>query len=243
MSRLLAKSVFGLGLGVWLLWGGTLLLSPQDPQDSSSSLVSESTSKPSLSSPSIKFALKFPGSNPESYSIEIGSDGRAVYDSLARSDADSDSSTPFHWDFSIANSNRDRIFDLARDAKFFTGNLDSGRKLAFTGRKTLQFNNGPTPSSATYNYSDNKSIQELTSYFEGIALTLELVRRLDYDLRFQKLALDTELKSMEAQLADRQLSELQAAGPVLQRIAADPGVMKTVRAKAQLLAERGKAAN
>jgi hypothetical protein len=94
---------------------------------------------PASSSPSVKFELRFPGSNPESYSIELRSDGSAAYDSLARMAHDSDGPTAFHWDFSISNSSRERIFMLAREAKYFAGSLDSGRRLAFTGQKTLTY--------------------------------------------------------------------------------------------------------
>ena len=187
--------------------------------------------------------MKFPGSNPESYTIAIGSDGRAAYDSLARMSGDSDDPTAFHWEFVVPSSSRERVFALAHEAGNFSGKLESGRKLAFTGQKILAFSDGKTTSSGTYNYSDNKSIQELTSYFESISGALEFVRRLDYDLRFQKLALDTELKSMEEEVAGHQIEELQAARPMLLKIANDPAVMKSVRARAQRLADRSSSAN
>jgi hypothetical protein len=193
---------------------------------------------PASSASSVKFELKFPGSNPESYVIEIQSDGRAAYDSMARMEHDSDGPTAFHWDFSISSPGRGRIFMLAREAKYFAGKLDSERKLAFTGQKTLTYADSKAASSGTYNYSDIKPIQELTSYFESVSLTLEFIRRMDDDLRFQKLALDTELKNLEEQVVGHEVEEMQAAAPILQKIAADPSVMKTARARAQRLLDR-----
>ena len=50
---------------------------------------------------------------------------------------------------------------------------------------------------ATYNYSTMAVVQELTGVFQNMATTLEFARRLQYDHRYQKLALDEELKRME----------------------------------------------
>jgi len=186
---------------------------------------------------SIRFSLNFPGSSPESYVIEIESGGRATYDSMARLTPEADAATAFHWDFAVATSTCDRLFLLAKEAGYFTGQIESGRKLAFTGEKTLSFRDKDRTTSAKYNYSDDKRVQQLTLYFQSVALTLEFVRRLDYDLRFQKLALDAELKTMEQMLTDQQLEEVQAAQPLLRKIAADSTVIKTVRARAQRLAD------
>jgi hypothetical protein len=246
VSHLSNKLVAGRHITFWFivaaLLPGAATLSAQSAPGSSSTDASD-PAPATLSDPSIKFAMKFPGSNPESYTIAIGSDGRAAYDSLARMSGDSDDPTAFHWDFEVSSSGRDRVFALAHEAGNFSGKLESGRKLAFTGQKTLAFSDGKTTSAGTYNYSDIKSIQELTSYCQSVSATLEFVRRLDYDLRFQKLALDTELKSMEEEVAGHQVEELQAARPMLLKIAADPAVMKSVRARAQRLADRGNPAN
>ena len=210
-------------------------------QDSAAAPVPASDSVPR--GPSIRFTLKFPGSNPESYSIEVWASGRAAYDSMARLTDDMEASTAFHCDFQVASPNRERIFELARRAKYFSGSLDSGRKIAFTGQKTLQYADQKVGSLNSYNYSESKPIQELTSYFQSVSITMEFISRLDYDLRFQKLALDAELKSMEEQRSGHQLEELQAAAPVLQKIVADPAVIRVVRSRAQRLLEQGQSAN
>lgn len=210
-------------------------------QDSTSATVPAPDTMPP--GPSIRFTLKFPGSNPESYAIEVWASGRATYDSMARLTDDMEASTAFHWDFHVASPSRERIFDLARQAKYFSGNLDSGRKIAFTGQKTLQYSDQKAGSLSSYNYSESKPIQELTAYFQSVSVTMEFISRLDYDLRFQKLALDAELKSMEEQRSGHQLEELQAATAVLRKIAADPAVIKVVRSRAQRLLEQGQSTN
>ena len=81
-------------------------------------------------------------------------------------------------------------------------------------------------------------MQELTNLFQNMSTTLEFGRRLDYDHRYQKLALDEELKRMEDMAKGNSLEEIQAVEPILRRIAADPSVINVVRARAQRLAEQ-----
>jgi hypothetical protein len=92
---------------------------------------------------------------------------------------------------------------------------------------------------ARYNYSSIAAVQQLTALLQNIAGTLEYGSRLSYYHRFQKLALDDELKHMEAQAKNSELSELQAVAPVLQEIVEDPSVLNGVRARAKQLIEMG----
>ena len=69
-------------------------------------------------------------------------------------------------------------------------------------------------------------------------MTLEYGRRLQYFHRYQKLALDEELKRMEEMANENSLQELPAVVPILQRIATDTSVINPVRARAQRMIER-----
>ncbi|MGB9282472.1 MAG: hypothetical protein WCB59_00550, partial [Candidatus Sulfotelmatobacter sp.] len=69
--------------------------------------------------------------------------------------------------------------------------------------------------------------------------TLDYGRRLTYYHRYQKLALDDELKRMETQAKDNELSEIQGVAPVLQGIVEDSSVINVVRARAKALIQMG----
>jgi len=189
----------------------------------------------------IAFSLNFPGSDPERYSISVQSDGHAKYESLGKISSDSDDSEAYQADFSISSATRARIFDLAAQAHYFSGKIDSGnRKLAFTGAKKLTYTDGQRISTADYNFSSLAAVQQLTSLFQAIGATLEFGRRLAYFHRYQKLALDDELKRMEAEARAGDLSELDASRPVLQEIYDDSSVINVVRARALRIMEMGK---
>jgi hypothetical protein len=187
------------------------------------------------------FSLSFPGSDPESYSISVQSDGHAKYESSGKISSDSDDSENYSTNFTISGTTRARIFDLAAQAHYFSGKIDSGNhKLAFTGAKKLIYSDGQRTSNAEYNFSSLQPVQQLTALFQAIGATLEFGRRLIYFHRYQKLALDDELKRMEAEARAGDLSELDAAKPVLQEIYDDSSVINVVRARSLRIMEMGK---
>jgi hypothetical protein len=147
---------------------------------------------------------------------------------------------PYGAEFDVSGGNRERIFEWAKQARYFAGKMDSGnRKLAFTGAKMLSYQDGQRSNTARYNYSTLEPVRELTTLFQNMAETLEYGRRLAYYHRYQKLALDDELKRMEAQAKNDELSEIQGVRPVLQQIVEDTSVINVVRARAKELIQMG----
>lgn len=189
----------------------------------------------------VSFSLDFPASDPEHYSISVTSDGHTTYECSARISPDSDDRQTYRTEFDITAATRTRIFALAAQAHYFSKKVDSGNsKLAFTGLKKLVYQDGPNSHGAEYNYSTVPAVQQLTAIFQSTASTLDYGRRLAYYHRYQKLALDEELKRMEAQARNNELIELQAIQPVLQQLYDDTSVMNVVRARAQRLIDMGR---
>lgn len=188
----------------------------------------------------ITFSQDFPSSQPEKYSISVQSDGHAHYECSARISDDSDDRETYEAEFNMSDAARTRIFELAAQAHYFSERIDSGnRKLAFTGAKRLAYRDDQRNFAADYNFSPLAAVQQLTVLFQNVAATLEFGRRLTRFHRYQKLALDEELKRMEEQARHGDLAELQAVKPVLQEIFDDPSVINVVRARAQQIMEMG----
>ena len=182
---------------------------------------------------SISFSLDFPNSSPEHYEILVQNDGKTRYVSSGRISQDSDVRDDYETDVTLSDATRTRIFELAAQAHYFSGRVDSGnKKLAFTGAKRLVYKDGERNSSAEYNYSTQPAVQQLTNLFQSVSATLEFGRRLTYYHRYQKLALDDETKRMEDQARSGELAELKAVAPILQKIYDDNSVMKVARARA-----------
>jgi len=186
----------------------------------------------------VTFTLDFPGSEPSHYVISVSSDGHSGYDSDGKLSPDSEGD-PFHLDFSMSSETSRRIFDLAEQAHYFQGEIDSRKKgLASTGVKTLTYKDSGRSTRATYNYSPVVAVQQVTQLFQSLSTTLEFGRRLEYFHRYQKLALDEELKRMDDAANRSDLEEMAAVVPILQRIVSDTSVINPVRARAQRMIER-----
>ena len=211
--------------------------------------------------PTVTFTLDFPSSVPDHYVITVDSAGHATYVSgqpggkkAASTSTDSTDfeggevapsipDEPFEMSFVMSEANRAQIFRLAERAGYFAGDLDYKKgRIANTGTKTLAYRDGERHTQASFNYTTKGPAQELTALFQNISTTLEFARRLQYFHRYQKLALDEELKRMEEMDKQHSLAELQAVAPILKQIIADGSVMNVSRGRAgRLLAETGAA--
>jgi hypothetical protein len=189
----------------------------------------------------VTFTLDFPESSPEHYSIRMPLAGPAHYESNGRLSADSDVTDKFDYDFPVSAELRSKIFALAAKAGYFQKDLEAHHKnIAFTGTKTLRYADATHTGEGTYNYSTNQAVQELTSLFQNLSATLEFGHRLDYYRRYQKLALEEELKRMQEMAHDNTLIEVPAIQPILEQIVADQAVINVTRARAQRLMTGGR---
>jgi hypothetical protein len=186
----------------------------------------------------VTFTIDFPDSQPEHYSIRVPSVGLSHYESSGRLSPDSDEKDSFDLDFALTPERRHKILDLAAKAGYFQKDLDSHHKgLAFTGKKTLTYKDVQRSGACTYNYSSNPAMQELTALMQNLSTTLEFGHRLQHDHRYQKLALEEELKGMENLAHNNELSDVSAIQSILDEIVADQAVMNVTRARAQRLLE------
>ena len=173
------------------------------------------------------------------YSITVDDAGNAHFEGVGNP-IDSGDGDEFAQDFTMSAENRQKIFDLAKKADYFRGNIEAKQKnIAKTGQKTLKYHSrgqgAAVNGSATYNYSPNPDIQELTRIFQATATTLDFGRKLAFQSRFDKLGIDATLHSLQELQASHFIEELQAIEPILQRIASDPNMMHINRVTAKQL--------
>lgn len=191
-------------------------------------------------SPTVSFTLDFPNANPSHYEITVGRDGHGTYSSNGQLNKDSAPADPSPLEFTISDRVREEIFQLAQRAHYFSGKVDSGHKnIANTGVKTLTYKDGQHDGQATYNYSPSAPIEQITAIFQGLSETLEFGRRLSFFHKYQKTALDEDLRRMEELQKDNSLGDVQAIASVLKEIADDQSVMNVARARALRLMASG----
>jgi hypothetical protein len=138
-------------------------------------------------------------------------------------------------DFTASEGTKLRVFELARSVNYFQGEFEYKGNIAKTGTKTLTYRKGKNESQLVINYSSNSQLMQLISMFQNISNTMELGRKLAFQIRFDKLGVDATLKRMEDLDKQGLLLELQAIEPVLKQIATDRSFMNIARQRAQRL--------
>ena len=202
---------------------------------------------------SVVFNFVWNQGNPAKYTVTVRKNGEAEYVSEDRLTTPQERNVPvesngerlaqaqdaaaedaFHKKFQASEALRQKVFELAERTNYFSGQFDfTKHPIAQTGSKTLSYADSSHHSSATYNYSEDPSIQELTAIFQGISQTIESGRKIEFDRRFDKLSLDQDLKGLEDLSNEGRLQEVQAIAPLLQRIAVDRTVMHIAQQRAE----------
>ena len=160
---------------------------------------------------------------------------------VAESGKNRDDVDDFQTDFTVSPGCRDKLFRYAKEANYFDGDFTFKRHVvASTGKKTLSYSDPARHFSTTYDYSENRAIQEITNILSGISNTIEHGRKLVFLHRFDKLGLEDELKAMEDAAESHNLAEVQIIASTLKSIADDTTVLNIARQRAKKLLAKAK---
>lgn len=188
--------------------------------------------------PTVTFTQAFPRSEPAYLSLRIDSAGHAAYESR-REEGEPDQpelGEPYRVQFVISQATTRRIFALAESLRYFEGDWDFKKhRIADTGRKTLLYSDSTRNHQTTYNWSENRAVQELTDIFQGISSTQEAAYELNRLRRYDRLGLNRQLERMEDLAKNGWLRELQVIAPLLEKLANDREIMHIARQRAQRL--------
>lgn len=181
--------------------------------------------------PALTFTKVFPGSQPPYVSVTVTKPGALEYKEAANDEnpvkAQLDESSSAH------------LFDLAQKLDFFQNPLESGLKVANTGKKTFRYNDGNGKNSeAVFNYSTNVVAQQLLEKFEQIAETERAYIQLERTVRFDKLGVNDALAEIESLWLRKQLAAPLQFVPLLNRVAAHDSYMHLARERAARLRDQ-----
>ncbi|MBT9330168.1 hypothetical protein [Paracidobacterium acidisoli] len=178
---------------------------------------------------------------PSSYTLVLHEDGSGRFDSLpgpASVDASDEQVAPARLDrdIHISDSLRTELFQYARAHHFFAGKCDRGqKKLAFTGKRTLTYAGPDGHGTCDFDWASDATLQRLSDQLVSVAYTLEIGRRLDVELKHNRLSLDAELENLQSTAKDQRAAGLDNIAPVLEAIAGDDAVMQRARYRARTL--------
>jgi hypothetical protein len=178
--------------------------------------------------PNLTYTRSFPGSDPDYIYVNVDRSGALVYKESVKDDQ------PLKAQLQDAETAP--LFDLAEKLDYFKSPIESGLKVANTGKKTFRYEgeNG-TPREVTFNYSTNESAQALLARFEQIAATERAYIELDRAVHYDKLGVNDALAEIESLWLRKQLAAPQQFLPLLTRISTHESFMHLVRERAARL--------
>lgn len=202
------------------------------------------------SQPEVSFQFERPGLPVPKFTLTVREDGTGTYkgetapvsggagSSMMRSASPGQSiDRPIH----LSPETTETIFKSARSLDFFNiACASKAKNIADTGKKTLTYNGSDGHGSCLYNYSENKSVSQLTDMFQAIAFTMDEGRKLDFMHRFDRLGLYSEMDVLNHEVQEKRALELGNIRQSLTSIASDEALMERVREKAvKLLNQAG----
>lgn len=182
-------------------------------------------------SPKLTYIRSFPGSDPAYFQVQIDRTGSLEY---KESPADDHPVKVQLLDSEIAP-----LFADAEKLNYFKSPLESGLKVANTGKKTFRYEAASgAVTESVFNYSTDETARDLLQRFENVAATEHAFLQLDSTAHFDKLGVNDALANIEALWLHKQLAAPQQFIPLLTRISSHESYMHLVRERAARLKDQ-----
>ncbi len=173
----------------------------------------------------LTFTKSFPKSTPPYTYVSVDRTGTLTY----KEAPDDNQPVTAH----LQESDVDTLFAMAEKLDYFHSRLESGLKVADTGKKTFRYepDNGPA-AEASFNYSVNPTAQQLLERFEDIAASERAFVSLQNTMRYDKLGVNDALADIESLWLRKQLAAPGQFVPLPTHISSHESFMHLVRARA-----------
>lgn len=182
----------------------------------------------SAAQPKITYIRSFPGSDPAYFQIQVDRDGALEY---KESPTDNNPITA-----KLSDAEAEPLFTDADKLDHFKSPLESGLKVANTGKKTFRYQaDDGTVTETVFNYSTNETARDLLERFENAAATEHAYIQLDSTAHYDKLGVNDALANIESLWLHKQLVAPQQFIPLLTRVSSHESYMHLVRERAARL--------
>jgi hypothetical protein len=176
----------------------------------------------------VTYTRTLAGSSPEYLAVSVNVDGSGTYVGRRLDE----SAHPRALRLSPVTTQR--LFALVAQLHNFRSiDLDSHKKVANLGLKTLTYENVGEKNQVEFNFTQERSGRELTDLFEGVANVEEQVDLLEYAIKYDPLSLPQQLLGIQIALNHNELVDPQLMIPSLQEISSNPRFMHVAQVRAQ----------
>ena len=181
----------------------------------------------------LTYSRTFKGSTPEYLLITVDSKGSGTFEGQKLDEAQS----PRPFQLSVGTT--ERVFALAGQLHNFQSvNLDSRKKVANLGQKTLTYQQGEDVNRVVFNFTEDRMARELVDIFEGVGMVEEHIAALEFGMKYDPLALPQELLQIQIELNNKSLADPVMLLPTLEKIARGSHFLHLAQVRAQQIIER-----
>lgn len=167
------------------------------------------------------------GSVPEYLAVTVNADGSGTYEGRQLKE------TQRLRPLKLSAATTEQIFSLAAALDDFRVPLESHKKVADLGLKTLTYQRGSEKHEVEFNYTTKATARDLTDLFERVAGVEEHMDALQYQLKYDPLSLPQELLQIQVDLQHNALADPELMVPELEEIANNPRLLHIAQVRAQ----------
>lgn len=170
----------------------------------------------------------------ESYGVELDGNGNGQFYFNRRSQDE------IKAPVTLRPSAMQTLTALFEKADFLNESRDfvSQRKVADMGLKTVRFSTGSKQREVTYNYTEDRALQEITTFFENLCQQERALFEMDLALKYDRLGIPKKLDELDSSLNAKRVVAPERFAPVLEKIYADQTLMNLARKEAKKLLVR-----
>ena len=183
--------------------------------------------------PKLTYSKTFKGSTPEYLLITVDSKGLGTFEGRKLDEAQS----PRPLQLSAGTT--ERIFNLAGQLHNFQSvDLESHKKVANLGQKTLTYQQGEGMNQVAFNYTENQMARDLVDIFEAVGAVEEHISALEFGMKYDPLSLPQELLQIQIELDKKSLADPEMLLPTLEKIIHGSHFLHLAQLRAQQIIER-----
>ena len=170
----------------------------------------------------------------ESYGVELDGNGKGQFYFSKRNEDE------IKLPVTLRASAMQTLRGLFEKADFLNESRDfvSQRKVADMGLKTVRFGTGSKQREVVYNYTEDRSLQEITTFFENLCQQERALFEMDLALKYDRLGIPKKLDELDSSLNAKRVVAPERFAPVLEKIYADQTLMNLARKEAKKLLVR-----
>lgn len=186
----------------------------------------------------LTFSKTLKGSVPEYSQITVDANGSGTYEGRKLDEP------PNPRPLQLSRATSQRLFELTEQlGNFRSLDLESHRKVADLGLKTLTYKRGSEVGRVEFNYTENRVARELVDWFERIASVEQHIATLEFAIKYDHLGLPRELLQIQIDLNNKALADPGLMVPELEEIVRNPRLLHLAQARAQDILDRIQSSN